>query len=85
MCRFPGGPAIQWTQVAAAALCPGWHLCPLQLSLLLLPKVCHIGSSFHLGGFVVVEIFALGLSPQEEPTREDDMGTLMVGTETHIV
>lgn len=65
----------QGTQVAAAALCPGWHLCPSQLSLLLL---CHISSSFHLGGSVMVEISALGLSPQEEPTREDDKGIHLV-------
>lgn len=64
----------QWTQVAAA-LCPGRHLCPSQLSLLVLPKVPCVGSSFQLGGFAVVDIFALDLSPEEEPTGEDDTET----------
>lgn len=44
-----------------------------------------IGSSFPLGGSVVVEISALGLSPEEEPTREGDTGTLTAGMEIRLV
>lgn len=83
MHSFPGGPDKS-VDTGGSSSSVSWAT-PSQLSLRFLPKVHHVISSFQLGGFVVVEMFALGPSPEEDPTTEDDMETFMVGVEVHIV
>lgn len=58
---------------------------PITAVIAVLPKIRIVGSSFQLGDPAVVAIFVLGLSPEDEPTRDDDMETFTVRAEIHIV
>lgn len=81
MRSFPGGPAKSG-DAGGSSSSVSW-VTPLPVAAVI--AVTAIRASFHLGGSVGVEISALGPRPKEEPTGEDDRGTLTAGAEIHLV